>query len=144
VAGAAVLRLRPGLVLVALTVVVGRGPQTRRCRVRCGEGWHSMTSGRHLDCSPLRGQGNEGMQPEVGHPGAPHQAFMPLVAAAIDCVYLGHGGRGASASAGLDALKAAMGAAYFEWLTKLYREDFRARGVRAALEQQGLMGLCAT
>ena len=68
------------------------------------------------------------------------RVFMPLVAAAIDCVYLGHGGhggRGASASAGLDALKAAMGAAYFEWLTKLYREDFRARGVRAALEQQG-------
>ena len=31
------------------------GPQ--RCRVRCGEGWHSMTSGRHLDCRPLRGQG---------------------------------------------------------------------------------------
>ena len=30
-----------------------------------------------------------------------------------------------------------MGAAYFEWLTKLYREDFRARGVRAALEGQG-------
>lgn len=60
-----------------------------------------------------------------------------MVAAAIDCVYLGHGGRGASASAGVDALKAAMGAAYFEWLTKLYREDFRARGVRAALEQQG-------
>jgi len=53
--------------------------------------------------------------------------FMPLLAAALDCTHDGQA-----------ALRDHMGGAYYDWLVRMFREDLRARGVRAAVKNWGV------
>jgi hypothetical protein len=52
---------------------------------------------------------------------------MPLLAAALDCTHDGQA-----------ALRDHMGGAYYDWLVRMFREDLRARGVRAAVKNWGV------